>query len=547
MRSKKGSGGARRVDGSGQLALESMSNVGVAAPSAVTGGAVVFCDPAPDRIAVGSLVLAQFMEMHSLGWVVDMRKLLRGLDWQAYVSRYKPGGRHPYHPAAMVGLLLLGHMTGRTSLRQMEAMARTDLRAWWLTGGVMPDFTSLCRFVQRHQDDLTEATFEALTAKILKLLGSLAASVSIDGTVVQAAASRWHLLKQEAAAAAATQTRQAADAAPNDKALANKAQMAQAAHETVLERDQRRTARGREPEAKVAPCEPEAVYQPLKHGGYAPSYKPSAAANADRIITGKDVHPCNEVTQVDHLLAQTERVAGAPVTTALFDAGYNAAEVLDIGECRGIELLIPEGKSTGSDESWVQARTKLGKDKFSYGAETNSYTCPQGRRLVFDHRCKSSGGKPAYVRYKSQDCRDCPLAERCLSKGARQRTLKRYAHDGRKDALRLKMQQPEIRQRYKKRQAHIEPVHSEQKRVQGMTRFRRRGLRRVKLEYSLHCMAHNLRRFGVLGSRRPTASRGRGACQRRRRAPASGLLGARRRTQRCHPRLASGWRHPARR
>ncbi len=205
------------------------------------------------------------------------------------------------------------------------------------------------------------------------------------------------------------------------------------------------------------------------------------------------------------MLAQAERIVGAPPTTMALDAGYNCAEVLKIAEERGIELLCPESQTRTADAPSTKPSKQLGRDNFTFDSENNCYTCLQGRKLVFDYRCTPSNGKPAYVRYKSLNCRACPLASQCLSKPGTQRTIRRYQHQAAKDALRDKMSKPEARLRYKQRQASIEPVHGEQKHIQGMRRFRRRGLAKVRLEYSLHCMAHNLRRYRALRAKRPGA------------------------------------------
>lgn len=398
--------------------------------------------------------------MHGLVWLFDMRNLLRSLDWGSYEARYKPGGRFPIRPVIMLGILLLGFATGRTSLRQMAEMARTDLRAWWLTGGIMPDYSTLCRFINRHSEDLTEATFERLTKKVCKILVSKADSLGIDGTVVQAAASRFGLLKQEAAAQAALEAREAAGAAPEGKSLAEKADLAEKVHETAAARDAARVADGKKAGAVVAPHEPEAVYQPLKQGGCAPSYKPSVAVNADRIITAHHVEASNEPNQVKVLLEQSARVAGAPETVML-DAGYNCASVFAVTEELGVEMLCPEGKTTGGPESYVQARKLFGKDKFSFDQENDRYSCPGGRTLEYESRCKPKNGDPAYRRYKSEDCSGCPFAEQCLGKGEL-RTIKRYEHEAKKEKLREKMAQPATKIRYRQRQATVEPVHGEQ-------------------------------------------------------------------------------------
>ena len=48
----------------------------------------------------------------------------------------------------------------------------------------------------------------------------------------------------------------------------------------------------------------------------------------------------------------------------------------------------------------------------------------------------------------------------------------------------------------------VEPVFAELRERQGLKRFHRRGLAGVKVEFSLHCIAYNLKRaqrIGLLG------------------------------------------------
>lgn len=499
MGGRKGAGRARRADGSGQSLLP--LSLGEPVEPREVSSEVKFVNPSPHHIAAGGLPLGDFLHHNGFGWVVAMRDILQSLDWTSYAQRYTGRGRHPYHPALVVGLILLGHMLGHASLRQLETLARTDLRAWWITGGIMPDYSSLSRFINRHILDLTEATFEALTASILHKLNSKANVLAIDGTVVQAAASRYRLLKLEAATDAANQASQAAKDAPQDARLQAKAELAKEVLDTVEARDAARQAQGRKGKdgepgfgACVSPTEPEAAHQPLKQGGYACSYKPSAGVNADRIIVGKQVEASNESIQVESIVQQVKRVTGQAPTTVLADAGYHNETVMAVADEHGIELLCPAGK-TGHDGS-IQKKSSqsVPKKDFTFDPIKDLYICPQGRQLTRDRRDNTR----SYTRYRSVDCSNCPLAGECLQKEGTRRTLKRYDHEQQKEEVKERLRDPEVKKLYAKRGAWVEPVHGEQKHHQGMQRFRRRGLKKVRLEYSLHCMAHNLRRFKAL-------------------------------------------------
>ena len=56
------------------------------------------------------------------------------------------------------------------------------------------------------------------------------------------------------------------------------------------------------------------------------------------------------------------------------------------------------------------------------------------------------------------------------------------------------MAQPGARRAYGRRRAMVEPVFAELRQRQGLTRFLRRGLAGVRLEFALHCLAYNLKR-----------------------------------------------------
>jgi len=55
------------------------------------------------------------------------------------------------------------------------------------------------------------------------------------------------------------------------------------------------------------------------------------------------------------------------------------------------------------------------------------------------------------------------------------------------------MNHPAARARYRRRQTIIEPCFAELKERQGLRRFRRRGMRAVRAEFALHCIAFNLK------------------------------------------------------
>lgn len=467
-----------------------------AAPAA---GPVVFNRPDPREIFLGAVRLDEYLRAMGTSEALRVRELLEEQSWEVFERQYKPGGRRPYAPQALLGLVLYGISKGVSSLRGLERLARLDLGCMWITGGLCPDHASIGRFIQQHDAHMSGEFLEGLTRSVLRVTASGVETVAGDGTVVQAAASRYRTLKQEAARAAAEEARQAAQANPDDAKLQARAAQATEVEQTLERRAAAREAKGKPTESvSISPVEPEAVVQRQKDKKtFAPSYKPSVLANAARVIVGWDLDPSSETTVVAPMLDQAERLGG--VQSALFDAGYHSDAVLEATAERGIEVLCPEGQALSEDDWTRQSDKQYPKSQFVYDPGSDSYTCPAGARLTPKDRCHGKHPRDQYIRYTTTACQSCTERARCTrSEGGRQ--IKRYRGDAAKEALRLAMTDPARRRRYRQRQAMVEPVFSVLKQRQGLTRFRRRGLAGVRREFALHVMAYNLGRAIARGA-----------------------------------------------
>jgi hypothetical protein len=300
-----------------------------------------------------------------------------------------------------------------------------------------------------------------------------AGTVAMDGTVIEAAASRYTMLRAEALRAAA---------------LSEEAQAA------LEERQRRREFMGREVEATMlAPGEPQAVVQPTKQGVLRPSYKPSAVRHESGLIVAQTVHPSSETAVVIELLAQHFAVFAMDPPRLLGDAGYWSIEMLRELSERNIDALIAAGNANSDDPSEKRSpQGKLLKSHFRYDPEGDLYHCPGQRTLVRDHSSRDGRGR-RYIRYRGRDCADCALRARCTNSKSG-RTLKRYAGEEYKEAMAAVLRQPAALRQWRRRSGIIEPLFAELRQRQRLTRFRRRGLAKVKVEFALHCIAFNLRK-----------------------------------------------------
>jgi transposase len=436
------------------------------------------------RLFIGATPLERFLREGSMKWVLRLAALLDEFDWSAFEAAYQPGGRPPLHPKRVVGLVIYGLMLKQTSLRELEALAQRDLGAWWVTGGLMPDFTTITKFLQRHEALLTEDFFRQTTALVVKRLNLTRSDIAIDGTVVQAAASTGSALKREALA-------QKLEAAKSEGDTERVATLERAS--VMLEQKQaEREAAGREGEAQVSPVEPEAVLQPKKNSDdFHLAYKPGVAAHPSGVIIGQTLEPHRETDMVPKLLEQHEHVFGAQPARAMADSGFSSIHVLALFARKEIDALIPTGRGT-SERSGRNGLFPA--SAFPWDEEAQAPRCPAGTVMRGGHALQRNKRGQAYREYEGRACRECPLLTRCTTAKTKTRHLKVFEGDELKRAMAQVMAQPAAQNAYRRRAAIVEPVFA-RLRAAGLSRFRRRGLRGARLEFALACVAHNLRLF----------------------------------------------------
>ena len=95
-------------------------------------------------------------------------------------------------------------------------------------------------------------------------------------------------------------------------------------------------------------------------------------------------------------------------------------------------------------------------------------------------------------KYRTTQCRGCELRARC-TQSKQGRALERYEAEEIKEVMQEVMTQPGAKRLYRRRKAIVERIFAELGWRQGLKRFRRRGRLGSALEFSLHCIAHNLK------------------------------------------------------
>ena len=119
-----------------------------------------------------------------------VRQAVTELDLGAFHAVYRSErGRPPFHPQAMVGLLLYGACRGIYASRRLQAACSHDVSFMYLTDWARPDFHTISSFRRRFQPQLS-----GLFAQVLEFCRQAGlvrlGHVSLDGTKLRANASQ---------------------------------------------------------------------------------------------------------------------------------------------------------------------------------------------------------------------------------------------------------------------------------------------------------------------------------------------------------------------
>jgi len=453
-----------------------------------------FQDPDPEHIFVGEVPLRKYLEQNDFGWVVRLRALISQSDFSGFLQVYDANGRKAIHPRVMLGLIVYGMLQGQWSLRALEKLSRRDVGAWWICAGLQPDHSTIGKFISMHAQVLTEQYFLSLTKMLAQQLKLSPSDIAGDGTVIEACGSRFRNLQAEALKEAAEKAREQARRNPEDAQAVRKAEAVERAAEFAREREKKAEGKARKKNSvQVCLTEPEAVVQPLKNKARRPSYKPSVFANKQRFIVGQALDPSSETAVIRPMLRQHEQIFNARPTGLFLDAGYNSFGILAMAVEMDLDLLCPAGKeeSSGRGKTGSDKQTFSKKD-FQYDKKTDSYHCPAGYGLPRRGAEQVQRGRTLY-KYRCNLPAGCPCRKECT--GSRQgRTIIRYEDEPLKEAMRQVLEHPKAKKKCRQRKWMVEPVFSVLRDRQGLRKFHRRGLDKVKVEFALHCVAYNLGR-----------------------------------------------------
>jgi len=137
-------------------------------------------------------------------------------------------------------------------------------------------------------------------------------------------------------------------------------------------------------------------------------------------------------------------------------------------------------------------------ENFPYEAETDIFVCPANQRLTYrgtSHERTENGYRIKLRHYEAPNCNACPLKPECTrAKGNRRMRvsfrLRRYREQAKNNLLSEQGKVLRVQ-----RNVEVESVFGHIKHNMHFRRFSLRGLEKVKTEWGLVCIAHNMQKL----------------------------------------------------
>jgi transposase len=157
----------------------------------------------------------EWLPSRHLAWfVIDA---VAEMDLEAFYVAYRVDGRSrpPYDPAMMVALLLYAYARGLRSSRLIERACEEDVAFRVLAAQQRPDHATIARFLERHEEAIAGLFGEVLTLCARSGLARVGV-IAVDGTKLQANASRNENFDYEQLAREIVEEAKATDAAEDE-------------------------------------------------------------------------------------------------------------------------------------------------------------------------------------------------------------------------------------------------------------------------------------------------------------------------------------------
>lgn len=475
------------------------------------------------------------------------------LDISGIESTYKGGGTSSFHPRMLLKIIVYSYMCNIYSGRRMERLLHENVNYMWLSGMSYPDFRTINRF---RSERLCDGRFEELFRQTVIMMneeGLVSLKVQyIGGTKIESVANKYTFVwkgsveknkaKLEAKVDAVLQAAESVLAEENGECSAEEPCMEDLSERTerilrkmdeqgISDRKLRRSVSKVKEESlpklasykqhldtmgernSYSKTDPDATFMRMKedamnNGQTKPGYNVQIATE-NQFITNYGIYrrPTDWGTMIPFLDAFRDRY-GMQSDEVVADSGYGNEANYAYMKSWGIDAYVKYNMFHAETKRKYAGNSFLVRN-MHYNANEDYYVCPMGQhmeRCGTHHTVSDLGYRSEVAVYKAANCKGCPLRGMCYKGKADRRTIE-VNHTANAFKARARELLTGERGMMYRSNRPIEPeaVFGNIKFNHNFRRFRLRSTRKVRVEFGLVALAHNLRKYSAILSKQITS------------------------------------------
>lgn len=476
-----------------------------------------------------------------------VEKVVNQLDISNILKLYKGGGCSAYHPRMMIKVLFYSYLSNVYSCRKIAKALNENIHFMYLSGNSTPDFRTINEFRGKILKDEIQNLFAELV-KMLVELGYISLDIQyIDGTKIESKANKYTFVwkgsvekyKEKLEAKISTILGDIETYIQSDNQEINKEELPKKINSEELKiklsalnkklnaptKTQEKALKKLQEEHlpklekyekdleilgdrnSYSKTDPDATFMRMKddhmkNGQLKPAYN-AQISTENQFVTHVSIHQKpNDTRTLEGHLNGFENAYKKQSEKAVADAGYGSEENYEMLEKKDITAFVKYSYFHKEQKRKMKNNPFLVQNLF-YNQEQDFYVCPMGQRMENigqGKRVSSNGYESQVSYYQAKNCNGCPLRGAChQSKTHRKIEVNHRLNELKTRARELLMSEEGLEHR-SKRPIEVEAVFGQMKSNNKFNRFTVIGLEKVKLEFFLMAIGHNLRKMFAKGA-----------------------------------------------
>lgn len=473
--------------------------------------------------------------------VLIVNQVVDSLNLDKVFSTYSSRGASSYHPRMMLKVLFYAYLCNIYSCRKIAQALEENIYFMWLSGDSRPDYRTINRFRGEHLSAHIKELFTELVL-MLNQLGYISLDVQyIDGTKLESASNRYtfvwrgsvekHKEKLEAKIRSILsladehieqdQEESGAKELPAinsdllkekvkelnarldkmTKIEAKQVKQLQADYLPRLQKyeDQLQKLGNRNSYSKT---DESATFMRMKddhmkNGQLKPAYNIQIATE-EQFITNLGIYQrAGDTATLPSFVEDFENSYNKQSKVVVADAGYGSEQNYQFMQDNQIEAYV-KYNYFHKEQKRAWKKNPFAAQNLFYNKEKDFFICPMGQKLT-NIGIKKSKSELGYIssatRYQAQNCSQCPLIGLCHQSKTNRIIEINYKLNQYKLKARERLLSEQGIYHRGKRCIEPEAVFAQIKHNSQFNRFKLRGLEKVKIEFTLVAIAHNLRKL----------------------------------------------------